>query len=165
VGVKVHLQDQTRAIPSVSVSATASVPIPAPQQGYVRTFDAFLTGYVTKDVGPVHADANVGVNLWRLDGAPLAQGFGALALSVNLPRPFGAMAEAYFFSNAAPIASRDGGLLFALSHSPRPWLVFDFGGDVGWFPSARAYSVFFGMTIVPVVLWRRSPPTRAHGPH
>jgi hypothetical protein len=162
VGAKVHLHDQTRATPSVSVSATASVPIPARQQGYVRTLDAFLTGYATKDVGPVHADANVGVNLWRLDGAPLAQGFAALALSMNLPWPFGAMVEAYYFSNAAPIATRDGGLLFALSHSPTPWLIFDFGGDVGWFPAERAYSVFFGMTIVPVVLWRRTP--SAHAP-
>jgi hypothetical protein len=36
--------------------------------------------------------------------------------------------------------------------------MFDVGGDAGWFPSTRAYSVFFGMTIVPVVLWRRAPP-------
>jgi hypothetical protein len=42
----------------------------------------------------------------------------------------------------------------AIDHSPRPWLVFDCGGDVGFFPSTRAYSLFIGMTIVPVLLWR-----------
>jgi hypothetical protein len=40
-----------------------------------------------------------------------------------------------------------------LSLTPKPWLVFDFGGDVGWFPSTRAHSLFLGMTIIPVVLW------------
>jgi hypothetical protein len=37
--------------------------------------------------------------------------------------------------------------------APRPWLVFDVGGDVGYFADARAYSSFVGMTIVPVRLW------------
>jgi hypothetical protein len=46
-----------------------------------------------------------------------------------------------------------GGWLFALSVSPRPWLLFDFGGDGGYFPSSRAYTSFVGMTIVPVKLW------------
>jgi hypothetical protein len=36
----------------------------------------------------------------------------------------------------------------------RPWLVVDAGGDAGFFPSTRSVSVFLGMTIVPVVLWR-----------
>jgi len=49
---------------------------------------------------------------------------------------------------------RDGGFLFAINHSPKPWLMFDVGGDVGMFPSARAYSVFVGMSVVPVLLWR-----------
>jgi hypothetical protein len=41
-----------------------------------------------------------------------------------------------------------------LGENIRPWLVFDCGGDVGLFPSTRAYSLFIGMTIVPVLLWR-----------
>jgi hypothetical protein len=159
LGVKVHLHDQTPTTPSVSLSATASIPTFRHQEGFVPTYDALFTAYVTKDVGPVHGDLNVGINVWQVDGgggAPLPQGFAALALSMNLAAPFGAMVEAYYFSGAAPIAERDGGLLVALSHSPKPWLMFDVGGDAGWFPSSRAYSVFFGMTIVPVVLWRRA---------
>jgi hypothetical protein len=113
-----------------------------------------LTAYVTKDVGWVHADLNVGANAWRLDGAPLPQAWWALAVSIDLPDPLGAMVEGYYFTDAAPIAPRDGGFLFAISHNPRPWLMFDFGGDVGWFPSTRAYSVFVGMSVVPALLWK-----------
>ena len=73
---------------------------------------------------------------------------------MNLAPPFGLMAEAYAFSDAAPVAAKDGGVLFAVTHAPRAWLMFDFGGDIGFFPATRAYSVFVGMTIIPVVLWR-----------
>ena len=64
------------------------------------------------------------------------------------------MVEGYYFTDASPVAARDGGFLFAVSHNPLPWLMFDVGGDVGMFPSTRAYSVFLGMSIVPVLLWR-----------
>jgi hypothetical protein len=87
----------------------------------------------------------------------LSQGLVALALTANIPPPFGVMGEAYYFSNAAPVAPRDGGFLFAFTHSPRSWLIFDMGADIGWFPSSRAYSLFVGMSIIPVVLWRPSP--------
>jgi hypothetical protein len=39
----------------------------------------------------------------------------ALALSADLLAPFGVMAEGYAFSSAAPIATRDGGFLFAFT--------------------------------------------------
>ncbi len=163
VGPKFHLLDQGVWWPSVSVSAEVSVPT-FPGQGYLRTYDAFITGYVTKDMGLLHADFNVAGNLWRVDGSPAPQLLVALALSTNLPPPFGFMGEAYYFSNAAPVAPRDGGLLFAFTHSPRSWSIFDMGADVGWFPSARAYSLFFGASIVPVVLWRPTAPL-APGSH
>jgi hypothetical protein len=170
VGPKFHLFDQTRLTPSISVSAEASVPT-FRGQGYLRTFDTFFTAYVTKDLGPVHADFNAAYNVWRIE-QPLSQALVALALTANVPPPFGVMGEAYYFSNAPPVAPRDGGLLFAFTHSPRPWLVFDVGADIGWFPSSRAYSLFFGMAIIPVVLWRPAtppssavlPPGMAQGP-
>jgi hypothetical protein len=163
VGLKFHLVDQTRRTPSISLSAEVSVPTFA-GPGYVRTLDSFFTAYVTKDLGPVHADFNAGFNVWRIEQAPLSQALVALALTANVPPPFGVMGEAYFFSNAPPVAPKDGGLLFAFTHSPRPWLVFDLGADIGWFPTSRAYSLFFGMAIIPVVLWRPStPPSSALG--
>lgn len=153
---KVHFMDQTKYVPSLSFSAELSVPT-LRATGYLRTYDAFFTGYVTKDIGPIHADLNAGVNLWRIEDHPAPQAFTALALSANLVAPFGIMAEGYVFSEALPVSRRDGGFLFALSHSPKPWLVFDVGGDIGFFPSTRSFSAFFGMTIVPVFLWRTKP--------
>ena len=38
--------------------------------------------------------------------------------------------------------------------TPRTWLVFDGGGDIVFFPYTRSFSVFFGMSIAPVVFWR-----------
>jgi hypothetical protein len=61
--------------------------------------------------------------------------------------------EGYAFSDAASIAPHDGGARVALGMAPRPWLVFDVGGDVE-FPETRSYSVFVGMTVIPVIWWR-----------
>ena len=154
VGPKFHLLDQTLVLPSLSVSAAASIPT-FRRAGYLRTYDGLFTGYVTKDMGPVHVDLNLGLNIWRIEEHPLPQEFAALAVSMNVVAPLAVMIEAYTFTNASPVATRDAGLLFAISQSPRPWLVFDEGGDLGFFPSTRAYSLFVGATIIPAVLWRK----------
>lgn len=88
LGAKFHLLDQAEWVPSLSLSATASIPTFAGDAGYLRTYDAFFEGYVTKDFGPLHADFNTGVNVWRIDGAPLGQGLVALAVGASLPAPF-----------------------------------------------------------------------------
>jgi hypothetical protein len=152
-GIKFHFLDQGSVLPSLSISGAVGVPILEHQQGFIPANDAFFIAYITKDFGPIHADLNLGANDWALDSSPRAQEWVALAVSAPLPPPFGAMVEFYYFTDAAPFAGRDGGWLFALSVSPRPWLIFDFGGDIGYFPSSRAYSSFVGMTIVPVKLW------------
>jgi hypothetical protein len=159
---KFHVLDQARWVPSISFSGEASIPT-FRAEGYTRTYDALFLAYITKDMGPIHADLNVGWNVWGLDAAPASQGIVALALSANLPPAFGVMGEAYYFSNAPPVAPRDGGLLFAFTHSPRNWLIFDVGGDIGWFPSSRAYSLFIGMSVIPAVLWRGA--TSDNAPH
>ena len=155
VGPKVHLLDQTPGRPSVAFSVELSIPT-FRQVGYLRTYDVLTTGFATKDLGPVHADLNAGVNLWRIEGAPRPQEFVALALSRTVVGPLGAMLEGYIFSDASPVASRDGGLLCAFDEEVRPWLVLDEGADLGVYPSNRAYSVFVGATIIAAVLWRRS---------
>ena len=152
IGAKVHIADEGEYAPSISASAMVSVPT-VDGDGYLRTYDALFTAYVTKEIGPIHADLNVGANAWRIEGNPRPQEWVALALSTNLPPPFGVMIESYYFTDAAPVSLRDGGFLFAISHSPKPWLMFDFGGDIGMFPSTRAYSVFVGMSAVPALLW------------
>jgi hypothetical protein len=154
VGLKFHLADQTATRPSLALSGAVSLPTFTGQEGYSRTYDAFFLAYGSKDVGPIHGDLNVGLDVWRLGSAPLPQEFVALALSADLVAPFGVMAEGYAFSSAAPVATRDGGFLFAFTHTPKRWLMFDLGGDVGFFPATRAYSAFVGLTVIPAVLWR-----------
>jgi hypothetical protein len=152
-GPKLHLLDQGDIAPSLALTAQLSVPT-FRSEGYVRNDDAFFTAHASKDIGRLHVDWNVGVDLWRVDDSPMVQEFTALALSTALPPPFGVALEGYYFTDAAPLAPRDGGLRGALSATIRSWLVVDAGGDAGFFPSTRAYSLFFGMTIIPAVFWR-----------
>jgi hypothetical protein len=159
---KAHLLDQGKWAPAIALSATGSLPTSAAQEGYVAHYDTTFTGYVSRDLGPIHADLNGGATLWRLEDHPLPQGFGALALSADLSpalkAPFGVMAEVFALSDASPVAAHDGGVLVALSLTPKSWLVFDLGGNAGFFPATRAYSVFAGFTVVPAVLWRPAQP-------
>ncbi len=152
LGLKLHLRDQSDDAPSLSFSAEASLPLRA-APGYLRTYDALFTAYLSKDVRRLHADLNLGLNLWRMEGVPLAQPWVALALSVALPRGFGPMVELYWFGDAAPVSPTDAGLLVALSYMPRNWIVLDVGGDAGLVQSTRAASVFVGATLIPLDLW------------
>ena len=157
VGPKFHVADQKKWVPAFAIGGQWSFPT-FEGVGYSRNHDAFFTGFASKDLGPIHVDLNLGANIYRLE-APQAQAFAALALSASLPRtPFSAGLEGYVFSDASPVASRDAGARFFVGLSPRTWLVFDFGGDVGFFPSTRAYSMFVGMTIVPVLFFRPHEP-------
>jgi hypothetical protein len=158
-GFKFHLTDQARYVPSLSWSIELSSPLAA-AAGYIRTYDLLATLYFTKDFSWLHADFNVGFNLWRLDGPLLPQPWVALALSVELPAHFTVMAENYFFADASPVASRDGGLLLAVAFAARPWLVLDVGGDIGYFASQRSVSAFVGMTILPVDFWESASERR-----
>jgi hypothetical protein len=150
-GPKLHLLDQGAVAPSFALSAQASLPFDI--SGHRG---GFLTAHASKDMGPLHADWNLGLDVWwgAGGGHAAAQPFTAIALSASPVPPFGVALEAYAVGDAQPYAARDGGLRGALTSSPRPWLTFDFGGDVGWFPSTHAFSLFLGMTVVPVVLWR-----------
>jgi len=152
VGPKLRFHEQGDVWPSLAVSAQASIPT-FQRTGYLRTYDALFNLYVTKDLGPVHVDWNLGLNLWRIED-PLAQVFSATALSMNLSPPFQVMAEGYAFSDAAPVAARDAGALFAVSETLLPWLVLDEGVDLALFRDTRSFSVFVGLTVVPLVLWR-----------
>jgi len=152
-GPKLHLHDQTGAWPSLAISAELSQPAFA-AGGYTRSEDAFFTAFASKDVGPIHGDFNVGLDLWQLDASPASQVFAALALSTALSPVLSVALEGYVFSDAAPVASHDGGIRAAFGFTARPWLVVDCGGDVGFYPQTRAYSVFLGATFIPAVWWR-----------
>jgi hypothetical protein len=159
LGPKLHIVDQGDYRPSLAITGQVSLPTFS-EPGYVPNFDAFLTGHASKDIALLHVDWNVGINTWRLDNSPLTQGFTALALSTSLSSVFGVALETYVFSSAAPAAPRDGGVRVALSSNVRSWMVVDVGGDVGFFPSTRAFSLFFGMTVVPVLFWTSNGPPK-----
>jgi hypothetical protein len=135
---------------ALSVSAAVSAPLPA-QEGYLRAWDAFFTGYLSHYLPlGVSADLNLGLDLWRIgDGAALAQPWGALALGHELPAGFSAMAEPHVFLDASPVAPADSGVLLALSRGFGSSLVVDGGVNFG-IASDREVSVFVGLTFSPV---------------
>jgi hypothetical protein len=152
LGPKLHFADQGSIMPSLAL--TTQVSLPVSEGGH----DAGLfIGHASKDFGPVHIDWNAGLDVWwggSDGGAAAAQPFTALAASATPVPPIGVALEGYAFANARPYSPRDGGVRTAITATPRPWLVFDFGGDLGWYPSTRDFSLFLGMTLVPVVFWR-----------
>jgi hypothetical protein len=152
-GPKLHLLDQGAVRPSLAVSAQLGQPT-FPAGGHTRSEDAFFTAFASKDVGPIHGDFNVGLDVWQLDATPRSQVFAALALSTALSPILSVALEGYVFSDAAPVASHDGGIRGAFGFSARPWLVVDLGGDAGFFPDTRAYTFFVGATVIPAVWWR-----------
>jgi hypothetical protein len=154
VGLKLHFHDQSKYVPSLSVSATLSVPT-FEAMGYVRAYDALFTAYITKDIGRLHVDWNVGFDAWRIDGSPLAQAWTALALSTSLPHSFGAMLESYYFSDASPLSAEDAGVLIAGGFQPKKRIVIDAGVDIGLVHATRDVSAFVGMTLILGELWRQ----------
>jgi hypothetical protein len=150
LGAKVHLLDQSKYGPSIAITALFGTPVAS-----AAHLETFVTLHASKDIGALHVDANGGAVEIGLEGVPASQAFGALALSTSVTPIVGLALESYVFSDGGPLAPHDGGVRFVATLSPRPWLIFDMGGDVGFFPSVRAFSAFFGMTIVPVVLWRK----------
>jgi Putative MetA-pathway of phenol degradation len=152
-GPKLHVHDQDGAWPSLAVAAQLGEPTFA-AQGYARSEDAFVTAFASKDVGAIHGDFNLGLDLWQLESTHASQVFAALALSTALSPILSIAVEGYVFSDAAPTASRDGGIRASLGFTARPWLVVDAGGDLGFYPATRAASVFLGATFIPAVWWR-----------
>lgn len=154
IGEKVHFLDQTTTLPSMAFSATANIPTAQNQDGYLRAYDALFTLYISRDFGVIHADLNTGFNVLRVGDSPLTQKFISLALSYGLSSRWSVEAESYYFTDAKPISSSDGGFRSALTYSLHPWVIFDAGGDTGFISATRVYSVFSGVTLVPAIMWR-----------
>jgi hypothetical protein len=152
-GPKLHLHDQGAVSPSLAASAQLSLPT-FDADGYARSDDAFFTAFASKDIGSIHGDFNLGLDLGRLASTPSPQVFAALAFSRQLSPLLSVALEGYVFSDATPVASRDGGLRAVIGFSARPWLVVDLGADGGFFWEARAFSSFLGLTVIPAVWWR-----------
>ena len=153
-GLKTHFVDQTSVIPSVSASAALSVPSFQPPVEFPHAYDLGFWLYASKDIDKVHLDLNGGANLWQFDHPDRSvQPFAALASSFLIAGPVGAMVETYVFANAGRIAPKDAGLLTALSYALGPRVLFDGGVDTSFVRSTRLFTLFVGVTFVPVRLW------------
>jgi hypothetical protein len=152
VGPKLRFVEQGEVVPTLSASAQVSVPTFA-ADGYAHVTDLLFVAYASKDIGPIHVDLNGGFNVLNLSGA-VTQGTVSGVLSKSLPLNLGVELEAYYLSEALPVLPHDGGGRAALTFSPKPWLVLDAGGDIGFFWSVRQYTLFAGLTVIPVVFWR-----------
>lgn len=140
--LKARLVSQGVWWPTISLSTKLTWP--THRQGVQQSLDFAGTAHFSKDVGPVHADLNGTVYVF---GGTQAQGQGALALSTGLPASFGVALEAHSTFGNARLAN-DGGVRGVVTWSPVDWLVFDVGGDVGFFRATRAWSLFGGLTVV-----------------
>jgi hypothetical protein len=163
VGPKVHFTGESKFVPSLALTSQISLPT-ASATGYVRRTNAFFVAHASKDFKPLHVDANFGESLWHLDGPLQAQEFVAVAVTASLPANFSAILEGYFFSDAPPAAPEDGGLRPAVTFAAKSWLVVDAGGDIGFFPATRGFTVFAGVTMIPIVFWRTASTERAASP-
>jgi hypothetical protein len=155
VVAKLHLLDQDERTPSLSLTTTVGFPVAHGAISSSSTDDAIFTLYASKDVRWLHIDINAGVYVHALDATPLAHGFAALAFSATIPHtPLTPTIEGYAFGDAGPYAPADAGIRLAMYWQARSWMVIDLGGDAGLIPSTRSFSLFAGLTIIPVVLWR-----------
>lgn len=145
VGVlKARLVAQEGWRPTVSLSARAVVPTRPPLPAVQSGLDLGGTLHVSKDLGPLHVDVNGSV---LVAGLQALQGQAALAFGVPLSEVLGAEVEVH--STVGSALPNDGGVRLVLQLSPAGPLVFDLGGDVGFFRQTRAWSLFAGVTFVP----------------
>jgi hypothetical protein len=139
-----------------TLGATAAVNLPT-QAGVGKRTDALFALLVSQEVRGFHADLNLGLNLVAVDAQAQKQGWAALSVSHDLPFDLTGMAESWYSTAAGAAIGRDGGVLAAVSWSPRPWLCFDVGGDAAVFGGDRSFSVFVGVSTVLGNLWGGPP--------
>ena len=143
--LKGQLFTQTGWRPTLALSARVALPTRPPLPAAQEAVDLGGTVHLSKDFDWLHADLNGTVTAF---GLREVQGQGALAFSTSLPLHFGAALEVHStFGN--PRRPNDGGVRGVVTWSPVDRLVLDVGGDVGFFPGTRAWSLFFGFVFVP----------------
>lgn len=138
---KLRLTTQGEARPATAVSLAMSFPTGVGTAGYRPGIDAQGIAYVSKDLGWLHADLNLALNLLELDRTARPQPWAALSTSVDLGSGLTPMLEGYAFAAALPAAPKDAGVLMALGWQAAPWLVLDAGGDVGLGHQGRAFTL------------------------
>lgn len=162
-GLKWKLNDQGKVMPANALSLHLMMPTHGFAEASQRTWDLQAWWYVTKDLGLVHADFNQVLSVYDLGGTPTPQALSALAVSFDLGHGFGFFTELYTSWGNAQAVKLDGGSLNGFSYSPVDEIIFDVGGDVGFYQANRSFSLFAGVTFVPHRK-ARVPLVRAHVP-
>jgi hypothetical protein len=134
------------------VTAGLGIPTVA-QRGFVRAYNLAIVGHASKDYGHVHVDANVGINVFELEGPRAYQPWVALAATYAATSKLAFALEPHYFADAAPLASRDTGAIAAVGFTARSWLVIDGAVDVVA-SEPRSVTAIAGVSIAPVRLWR-----------
>jgi hypothetical protein len=145
-GTKLVLREQSERAPAISVSALVMVPTRDGATAATQTTDGYFWAYVTKDLGFMQADFNVGLDVLSIDHHPAVQELVALSLSRDLAYGVGAMLEGYTFEDGGDYADPDAGILMALSYALTPRIVFDAGVDFALYRDTRYLTLFGGVT-------------------
>ena len=154
VAVKYRLTEQDGSRPAMAISVGLGIPTPGAQLGYQPGYDANVTAYASKDLGPVHADLNLAATLMDVASARIVQPLAALSLSTEVAgRRLIPMIEAYWFGQAGSLAPSDHGLLMAVGVAATRGVIFDVGGDYGMGGQDRRFTLFVGVTALTSRLW------------
>lgn len=160
-GTKLVLRDQSERAPAISVSALVMLPTRDGASAATQTTDGYFWAYASKDLGSVHADFNVGLDVLSIDHHPAVQELVALSLSRDLAYGVGAMLEGYTYEGGGDYAEHDAGILTGLSYALTPRIMFDAGADIALYRDARHLTLFGGLTFAPYHVDR----ARANNPH
>jgi len=131
------------------VSAQVALPTRGGADALTQTVDAYLWGYVSKDLLGLHTDLNLGLDVLSVDVQPAIQLVAAAAISRDLGRDLNAALEVYTCEGGGAYADHDAGALTALSYAPTGWLTVQAGADVALYRDVRSLTLFAGLTFVP----------------
>jgi len=148
-GLKWKINGQGTFMPSNAISVHLNMPTHGFADAAQKTWDFQAWWYVSKDIFRVHADFNLMVNVADLRGTPIPQGLATVAVSYDIGRGFGVFSEIYSAFGNAQATPLDGGSLNGFTWAPVDEVIFDIGGDIGFYRDTRAFSVFAGVTFVP----------------
>jgi hypothetical protein len=154
-GVKWKFLDGEGAWPITAVSFHVDLPTSTASYEQQRSVDLEGWVYFSKDFGRLHGDLNFAVRVFDVT-KPVAQGLVATSWSLPIVGPFAVFSELYTNLGDGKTVALDGGWLSGINISPVDEVIFDVGGDVGFYPG-RAFTFFAGVTFVPGAHRRSAP--------
>lgn len=160
-GLKWKFFEGSTFVPMMSVSGHVDLPTSRESFASQQTVDLEAWVYFSKDLGRLHGDLNFAVKVVDVT-RPQVQGLVANSWSTSLWGPFSVFTELYTTLGGSEALAKDGGWLSGLNISPLDNLIFDVGGDVGFYPGTRTFTLFAGVTFVPGAHKSSSPLAMTH---